>query len=138
MAALKTARESRSSLQMRVTSVAGAGKTGEARNGIARLSGMSGAMPEALATYLSLARQNHAYPGSPLIAAQLLRNLMRHWLDLKLRLPNVPKSAMQIHRKIYEAIRSHDADAARRLMWEHLYETSALVTQVVAGQAQPS
>jgi GntR family transcriptional repressor for pyruvate dehydrogenase complex len=71
-------------------------------------------------------------------AAQLLRNLMRHWLDLKLRLPNVPKSAMQIHRKIYEAIRSHDADAARRLMWEHLYETSALVTQVVAGQAQPA
>jgi 23S rRNA (adenine2030-N6)-methyltransferase len=51
-----------------------AGKTGEARNGIARLTGMSGAMPEALATYLSLARQNHAYPGSPLIAAQLLRS----------------------------------------------------------------
>ena len=51
-----------------------AGKTGEARNGIARLNGLSGPMPEALATYLSLARQSHAYPGSPLIAAQLLRN----------------------------------------------------------------
>ena len=51
-----------------------AGKTGEAKSGIARLSGLSGPMPEALATYLSLARQTHAYPGSPLIAAQLLRN----------------------------------------------------------------
>ena len=51
-----------------------AGKTGEARNGIARLNGLSGPLPEALATYFSLARQSHAYPGSPLIAAQLLRN----------------------------------------------------------------
>ena len=51
-----------------------AGKTGEARAGIARLNGLSGPMPEALATYLSLARQSHAYPGSPLIAAQLLRS----------------------------------------------------------------
>jgi len=50
-----------------------AGKTGEASNGIARLNGLSGPMPEALATYLLLARQSHAYPGSPLIAAQLLR-----------------------------------------------------------------
>jgi 23S rRNA (adenine2030-N6)-methyltransferase len=51
-----------------------ASKTGEAKSGIARLTGLSGPMPEALSTYLSLARQNHAYPGSPLIAAQLLRN----------------------------------------------------------------
>ena len=51
-----------------------AGKTAESKSGIARLSGLSGPMPEALSTYLSLARQNHAYPGSPLIAAQLLRN----------------------------------------------------------------
>ena len=51
-----------------------AGKTCEARIGIARFNGLSGPMPEALATYLSLARQSHAYPGSPLIVAQLLRN----------------------------------------------------------------
>jgi 23S rRNA (adenine2030-N6)-methyltransferase len=50
-----------------------AGKTGEARGGIARLTDLSGEMPEALSTYLSLARETSAYPGSPLIAAKLLR-----------------------------------------------------------------
>jgi GntR family transcriptional repressor for pyruvate dehydrogenase complex len=71
-------------------------------------------------------------------AAQLLRNLMRYWLDLKLRLPNVPKSALQRHRGIYQAILKRDVEAAQRIMWEHLHETSALVTQVVAGNARPS
>jgi len=47
-----------------------AGKTGEAGNGIARLRGLSG--PPALSTYLDLAA-GERYPGSPLIAAQLLR-----------------------------------------------------------------
>lgn len=70
-------------------------------------------------------------------AAQLLRNLMKYWLDLKLRLPNVPKSAMHLHREIYRAILNRDAEAARRLMWKHLYETSTLVTQVVAGHSDP-
>ncbi len=49
-----------------------ASKTGEAQNGIARLRGLSGEMPEALAAYRDLARGS-VYPGSPLIAAQLLR-----------------------------------------------------------------
>jgi 23S rRNA (adenine2030-N6)-methyltransferase len=49
-----------------------AGKTGEAQSGIARLAGLDGAMPEALSTYLALARGGQ-YPGSPLIAARLLR-----------------------------------------------------------------
>ena len=50
-----------------------AAKTGEAQAGIARLADLSGEMPEALSTYLSLARESAAYPGSPLIAAKLLR-----------------------------------------------------------------
>ena len=50
-----------------------AGKTGEARGGIARLADLSGEMPQALSTYLSLARESTVYPGSPLIAAKLLR-----------------------------------------------------------------
>ena len=49
-----------------------AGKTGEAQNGIARLHDLSGPMPDALATYLDLAK-GETYPGSPLIAAKLLR-----------------------------------------------------------------
>jgi 23S rRNA (adenine2030-N6)-methyltransferase len=48
-------------------------RTGEAGKGIARLMDLSGAMPEALSTYLSLVRQDRLYPGSPLIAARLLR-----------------------------------------------------------------
>jgi 23S rRNA (adenine2030-N6)-methyltransferase len=63
-----------------------AGKTGEAANGIGRLADLAGEMPEALAAYLALVRDggagasaqagapiNNIYPGSPLIAAKLLR-----------------------------------------------------------------
>jgi len=56
-----------------------AGKTGEAKNGIARLAGLpsdlAGDLPEALLDYLSLVKEGgeRAYPGSPLIAAKLLR-----------------------------------------------------------------
>lgn len=49
-----------------------AGKTGEADNGIGALRDLTGDMPEVLATYLALAHGGD-YPGSPLIAAQLLR-----------------------------------------------------------------
>jgi 23S rRNA (adenine2030-N6)-methyltransferase len=52
-----------------------AGRTHEANNGIARLLDMAGDMPESLATYLALVKDcgAHHYPGSPLIAAHLLR-----------------------------------------------------------------
>jgi 23S rRNA (adenine2030-N6)-methyltransferase len=46
--------------------------TGEAAAGIARLRGLTGG-PQALTAYLSLAGQPQAYPGSPLLAARLLR-----------------------------------------------------------------
>ena len=49
-----------------------AAKTNEAQNGITRLRPLSGELPDALATYLELAKGD-TYPGSPLIAAQLLR-----------------------------------------------------------------
>jgi 23S rRNA (adenine2030-N6)-methyltransferase len=51
-----------------------AAKTGEAGAGIGRLRDLTGAMPQALATYLSLVKETPGlYPGSPLIAAKLLR-----------------------------------------------------------------
>ena len=56
-----------------------AGKTGEAQNGIVRLAGLpsdlAGDLPEALSVYLSLVKEGgeSTYPGSPLIAAKLLR-----------------------------------------------------------------
>jgi len=48
-------------------------KTGEAASGIARLSGLGKDLPPALADYIKCVTQDTAYPGSPLIAAQLLR-----------------------------------------------------------------
>jgi 23S rRNA (adenine2030-N6)-methyltransferase len=51
-------------------------RTGEAAGGIARLADLAGAsLPPALTTYLDIVRATGAayYPGSPLIAAQLLR-----------------------------------------------------------------
>ncbi len=47
-------------------------RTGEAANGVGRLAGLQDC-PPALAAYLELARAPEAYPGSPLIAAKLLR-----------------------------------------------------------------
>src|SRR5258707_14914129 len=48
-----------------------AARTGEAANGIGRLAGVSG--DGALGEYLTLARGQSFYPGSPLLAAMLLR-----------------------------------------------------------------
>jgi 23S rRNA (adenine2030-N6)-methyltransferase len=50
-----------------------AARTGEAQAGVARLKDLPGEIPEALATYLSLVKDAKTYPGSPLIAAKLLR-----------------------------------------------------------------
>ncbi len=52
-----------------------AAKTGEARGGVARLMNLPGEMPEALAAYLDLVKEGgpSRYPGSPLLAARLLR-----------------------------------------------------------------
>jgi 23S rRNA (adenine2030-N6)-methyltransferase len=48
-------------------------KTGEAADGIGRLRGLSAPLPPSLAAYMACAGQGAAYPGSPLIAARLLR-----------------------------------------------------------------
>ena len=52
-----------------------AAKTGEARNGVARLMDLQGELPPALQAYLDLVRESGPtrYPGSPLLAARLLR-----------------------------------------------------------------
>lgn len=48
-------------------------ETGEAEKGVARLMDLAGEMPQSLSTYLALVKNSTLYPGSPLIAAQLLR-----------------------------------------------------------------
>jgi GntR family transcriptional regulator, transcriptional repressor for pyruvate dehydrogenase complex len=68
-------------------------------------------------------------------AVQLLRNLMRQWLHLKLMIPDVPSKVLRQHEAIYTAIRSRDVEAARKAMMEHLASTVRLVSQVMEQQA---
>ena len=66
-----------------------AGKTGEAQGGIGRLADLSGDLPEPLSTYLALVKESgkNSYPGSPLLAAKLLRAqdrltaIEKHWQE---------------------------------------------------------
>ena len=69
-------------------------------------------------------------------AVQLLRNLMRQWLYLKLAIPTVPGRVVAQHQVIYNAIASHDPDAARKAMESHLEETAHLVFDIVKRDAR--
>jgi GntR family transcriptional repressor for pyruvate dehydrogenase complex len=69
-------------------------------------------------------------------AVQLLRNLMRQWLVLKLLIPQVPAKVLKQHETIYRAIRARDAAAARSAMWTHLEETAELVAQVMQKRSR--
>jgi GntR family transcriptional repressor for pyruvate dehydrogenase complex len=64
-------------------------------------------------------------------AVQLLRNLMRQWIYLKLLLPDVPGSVLRQHQAIYSAIRTRNVEGARAAMMEHLQTTVRLVSKVV-------
>jgi GntR family transcriptional regulator, transcriptional repressor for pyruvate dehydrogenase complex len=70
-------------------------------------------------------------------AAQLLRNVMKYWIHLKLMMGHVPEQALARHRAICEAICNRDIALSRSLMHEHLDETMMLITQIVAGQSSP-
>ena len=64
-------------------------------------------------------------------AVQLLRNLMRQWIYLKLMIPAVPARVLQQHQQIAAAILRRDSAAASAAMEEHLAETTHLVLDIV-------
>jgi GntR family transcriptional repressor for pyruvate dehydrogenase complex len=64
-------------------------------------------------------------------AVQLLRNMLRQWIYLKLLLPAVPDQVVEEHEAVYEAIRKRDVLAARVAMRSHLQKTAKLVEQVI-------
>jgi GntR family transcriptional regulator, transcriptional repressor for pyruvate dehydrogenase complex len=66
-------------------------------------------------------------------AAQLLRNVLKYWIHLKLMINRVPAQALERHRVIYEAICRRDILASRALMQEHLDETSVIITRLTAA-----
>lgn len=71
-------------------------------------------------------------------AVQLLRNLLRRWLVLKLLIPAVPSKVLKQHEAIYKAIKARDAASAREAMWGHLEDTAQLLQQVVQKRAKPA
>jgi GntR family transcriptional regulator, transcriptional repressor for pyruvate dehydrogenase complex len=70
-------------------------------------------------------------------AAQLLRNVLKYWIHLKLMIGRVPAQALERHQEIYHAIRKRDVQASRALMQEHLNETTMLITQLTASMSAP-
>jgi GntR family transcriptional repressor for pyruvate dehydrogenase complex len=89
-----------------------------------------------LAFHLAIARAAHNEVLRN--AVQLLRNLMKQWLMLKLLMPQVPGKVLKQHEAIYKAIKERDTVAARAAMWSHLEETSELVAQVVKKRGKTS
>ncbi len=91
-----------------------AGRTGEAETGIEKLRGLAGQAqpPEALTTYLSLAADPHSYPGSPLIAAKLLRPQ-----DRLVGIEKHPEEAAELKKALapYRKARVEEGDGYRRL-----------------------
>lgn len=67
-------------------------------------------------------------------AVQLLRNLLRQWLLLKLLIPQVPAKVLQQHDAVFRAIKARDTAAARSAMSRHLEKAAQLITQVVHGK----
>ena len=65
-------------------------------------------------------------------AVQLLRNLLKHLITLKLAIPGVPANVLRQHEVILNAINSRDAEAARDAMFVHLSSTSRLLQEYVA------
>ncbi len=71
-------------------------------------------------------------------AVQLLRNLLRRWLLLKLLIPQVPGKVLQQHEAVFRAIKGRDAAGARAAMALHLDKTAQLVAAVVREKNKAS
>jgi DNA-binding GntR family transcriptional regulator len=59
---------------------------------------------------------------------------MKHWLLLKLQIPNASAMVLQQHEAICSAIRYRDAALARSLMAEHLGQMGRLLMEVVGNR----
>ncbi|MBI2687620.1 MAG: FadR family transcriptional regulator [Acidobacteria bacterium] len=78
--------------------------------------------------HLAIARAAHNQ--ILLNSVQLLRNLTKHWLELKLQIPHTPSKVLEQHTAIYRAIRLRDSHAAREAMSGHLTSMGRLLIQV--------
>src|SRR3984957_8048693 len=62
---------------------------------------------------------------------QLLRNLVRHWILLKHKLPGEAAKSLQHHERIYDAILHRDAAAAREAMRNHIATSGRVVIELL-------
>jgi 23S rRNA (adenine2030-N6)-methyltransferase len=89
--------------------------TGEAQDGIGRLRDLAGDIPQALAVYLKLVADAgaHRYPGSPLLAAKLLRPQ-----DRLVAIERNPEEAVALAAVLapYRKARAETADGHARLL----------------------
>jgi GntR family transcriptional repressor for pyruvate dehydrogenase complex len=67
-------------------------------------------------------------------AVQLFRNLMKHWIHLKLHGAGVPAQVLEQHEKIYTAIRHREPEMAREAMREHLGSMGRLLIKTVESR----
>jgi len=74
--------------------------------------------------------------GNPLISNALEQVLDR--MIMKLRVEELPRergpAALEEHRRILEALRRRDGEAARRLLWEHLEHTKRYILQYLTDR----
>ena len=64
-------------------------------------------------------------------AVQLMRNLTRKWIYLKFLVLDVASGVLEQHEEIYQAIRQHRPEAARKAMHHHLEATNVMIAQVI-------
>ncbi|MBL8232132.1 MAG: FadR family transcriptional regulator [Bryobacterales bacterium] len=64
-------------------------------------------------------------------SVQLLRNLMKQWILLKLQIPGTAVRVLEQHEVIYSAIRMRDASLAREAMSKHLSTMGKLLIEAV-------
>lgn len=64
-------------------------------------------------------------------SVQLLRNMQREWISIKLRLPQHPEMVLAEHLLIFEAIRDRDVVLARQRMHDHIARSNRLVQRVI-------
>lgn len=67
-------------------------------------------------------------------AVQLFRNIMKHWIHLKLRGDGVPQQVLEQHQRIFVAIRHRDSEMARQAMRDHLGSMGRLLIKTVESR----
>jgi len=82
--------------------------------------------------HLAIARA--AYNRPLLTAVQLIRNVMREWIDESLQVSGTSDTALGQHKKIFEMISKHDGNGAREAMEEHLDAMANILLDVRASK----